>query len=46
MKLYCSYLINKIARLELNVWPLFISVLLKFRNEMLWLSYCDVRVIS
>jgi len=33
LKLYCSYRINKIASWELNVWPLFISVLLKFRNE-------------
>jgi hypothetical protein len=36
MKLYCLYLISEIARLELSVWPSFISVLLKFRNEMLW----------
>jgi hypothetical protein len=36
---------KQVRKIELNVWPLMISCYWKFRNEMIWLSYCDVGVI-
>jgi hypothetical protein len=41
-----SYLINKMARLELKRMTIIYSNTIVIRKEMIWLSYCDVRVVS